>query len=66
MTGLHSRIIEIEARAAELQLIACRAVVPEVRVRNSRRAEVLREEAAQLKSRHARPQADGLEGVSHA
>jgi hypothetical protein len=66
MTDLKARITEIEAQAAEFELIARLAVVPDVRIRNSELAEVLREEAAQLKAKQALPKAEGPEGVSHA
>ncbi len=66
MTDIKARITEIEAQAAELELIARLAVVPEVRIRNTKLAEALREEAALLKAKQALPKADGPEGVSHA
>ena len=66
MTDLKTRITEIEAQAAEFELIARLAVVPEIRIHNSKLAEVLREEAAQLKAKQALPKTDGSEGVSHA
>ena len=66
MTDLTTRITEIEAQAEECELIARLAVVPDVRIRNSKLAEELREEAAHLKATQARPKAGGSESVSHA
>jgi hypothetical protein len=55
MTDIKTRITEIEVQAAECELIARLAVVPDVRIRNSKLAEELREEAAHLKATQALP-----------
>jgi hypothetical protein len=53
MTGLHQRIAELEAKAAEFKLIADLATDPEARDNNTRRAQALYELIEKLRKQEA-------------